>query len=202
MATGYLAAATGCATLIASIFHQPAPARGLTVLLDDPIYISARSVVRSPAKTVIKPRPVYKWRLPPLTHDQWIVAASAWGECRGYGQACMTATINVMHNRAVRFGTSTAIESLKHAQLSCWGDQNRVAMWGIGRWIDPKSPDGVAWILARGRAIEESHGRLRDVTHSALWYHTKAVHPAWDKAMRVVARIGPHLYFARKEARS
>lgn len=178
----------------------PAQPQGITVQLDDPIPAASHRAAGNVRPT--KPKPVYKWHLPPLTQDQWLIAASAWGECRGHGQICMTATIAVMQNRAKRYGTTIAVESMKRAQLSCWnaGDPNRVAMYGIGRWLNPKSPDGIAWIMARGLAIEASHGHLRDVTRGALWYHSKAVHPVWDKAMRLVATIGGQDYFVRKAA--
>lgn len=198
MATGFLASALALVTC--ALPWAAHPDHSITVQLDPP---APSSVVdkMSIKLSLPRPRPVYKWQLPPLTHDQWIVAASAWGECRSHGQRCMAATINVMANRAHRYGTTTAIESLKRAQLSCWGDQNRIAMWGIGRWINPRSPDGIAWIIARGLAIRETHGWLPDVTHGALFYATAASHPSWARGQRVIARIGGQLYY-RQAARA
>lgn len=189
--------ATCIPAIIAGLIATPTP-QGITIALDAP------TPYHAPRKPWKSKAPVYKWNVAPLSRDQWIIAASAWGECRSHGKDCMQATINVMHNRAVRFGTSTAIEAMRHAQLTCWmpDDPNRRAMYAIGRWMNPKSPDGIAWTIARGLAIRETAHDLPDLTHKAQFYHTRDVHPKWDKDMRQVAAIGAHIYFVRKDARA
>jgi len=63
----------------------------------------------------------------------------------------------------------------------------------------PDDPVGENWEISLNIAIdmlEERRNNLGvDITDGALYYHANYVKPYWAKTMRVVARIGDHIFY-------
>lgn len=127
-----------------------------------------------------------------------LLAATAWGEARGEGEDGMRAVAHVMVNRVgSRFGENLETVIMTPYQFSVWnrGDPNRRLVSNPERY----ATDGVAqetWEQAQRIAREVLSGQSIDPTGGALFYHTRAVRPAW--ARRGVGRqvIGAHVFYA------
>ncbi len=57
------------------------------------------------------------------------------------------------------------------------------------------------WLRAQRVAASVMHhqGRTRWLVRGATFYHTKYVHPRWDKRMVRVARIGAHIFYRPRQ---
>ena len=87
-------------------------------------------------------------------------------------------------------------------QFSCWnaGDPNRDTMRTIAS-LPHSSPDYIRWVSAKRIAHMALSGHLRDETGGSTFYHTGAVKPKWDTAMRITRVAFGHIVFAPKAAR-
>lgn len=56
--------------------------------------------------------------------------------------------------------------------------------------------DDKAWQMAKSIAQLTTAGYIKDFTHGAKFYHTKAVRPIWRKEFTLVATIGNHRFYA------
>jgi spore germination cell wall hydrolase CwlJ-like protein len=65
--------------------------------------------------------------------------------------------------------------------------------WTITNQALPR--DENAWRLARAVAYVTLKGKAQDFTQGATYYHTKWVHPVWDKDMTRVYATGNHVFF-------
>ena len=63
--------------------------------------------------------------------------------------------------------------------------------------------DGIAEVYHEPKAYQRvakmahlsMQGRLKKITHGALFYHTTAVKPRWSRKFRRVAQVGVHLFY-------
>ncbi|QFR56736.1 putative hydrolase [Stenotrophomonas phage Mendera] len=55
--------------------------------------------------------------------------------------------------------------------------------------------DHQAWEESKWAAIQILEGSAKDPTHGALFYHTVAVNPVWNRKMTQTALIGTHRFF-------
>jgi N-acetylmuramoyl-L-alanine amidase len=55
--------------------------------------------------------------------------------------------------------------------------------------------DKQAWALAKHIARYTLEYRPADITNGATFYHTTQVRPAWRKSVRLVKRMGRHLFY-------
>jgi N-acetylmuramoyl-L-alanine amidase len=130
------------------------------------------------------------------------LAVTIWAEARGEGREGMELVAHVIKNRVDspnkrRYGTGVAGVVTKPWQFSCWnvGDPNRARCENLMKGQAPTGRDGVAWNEAKKVAYSVLIGALPDVTKGATYYHTAAVDPSWNRDMRLVARVGRHLFW-------
>jgi spore germination cell wall hydrolase CwlJ-like protein len=71
--------------------------------------------------------------------------------------------------------------------------QRRKTNWKIANRALPR--DEKAWRMARAVAYVTLKGKVADFTHGATYYHTTAVHPTWDRGMRIVYASGNHIFY-------
>ncbi|MGH6951138.1 MAG: cell wall hydrolase [Vitreimonas sp.] len=127
-----------------------------------------------------------------------LLAATAWGEARSEGPEGMRAVAHVMVNRVgARFGEDLATVILSPKQFSVWnrGDPNRRTVMALARDPSRVSTDA-QWDDAERIAREVLAGQSVDPTGGALFYHTRAVRPAWGRQGRGRQVIGAHVFYA------
>jgi spore germination cell wall hydrolase CwlJ-like protein len=66
-----------------------------------------------------------------------------------------------------------------------------IAHWR-SRWLRAQQSAAYVW---------RHQGRTRSIVRGATFYHTKFVHPRWDKHMVRVARIGLHIFYRPRRGR-
>lgn len=141
----------------------------------------------------------------PTREDLDYLALTIWGEARGEGATGMRAVAHVIKNRRDspndrRYGATIRQVCTKPWQFSCWNanDPNSAKLTVARMAQLPTGRDASAWFAARSIAVSVLTGAYRDITNGALFYHTAAVDPSWDDNMRLVAKIGRHLFYVEK----
>ncbi|MBS0384124.1 MAG: cell wall hydrolase, partial [Proteobacteria bacterium] len=126
-----------------------------------------------------------------------LLAATAWAEARSEGEPGMRAVAHVIVNRlGDRFGENLQTVILSPKQFSAWniGDPNRPLALHPERYATDGA-DKDTWEMAQQVALQVLAGQSVDPTNGALFYHTLAVHPAWDRYARGPLVIGSHIFF-------
>ena len=129
--------------------------------------------------------------------DVHLLAATAWAEARSEGELGMRAVAHVMVNRVGdRFGDDLHTVILAPKQFSAWnlGDPNRPLAQNPERYATGGA-DKATWDTALEVAREVLSGQSVDPTDGALFYHTRAVHPVWDRYGKGRMIIGAHVFF-------
>ena len=130
--------------------------------------------------------------------DAHWMALTMWGEARSGGAAAMRAVGHVIDNRrrAGRHGRYVTDTVSAAWQFSCWnaGDPNLRAIRNIDL-LRVGSEDQLMWLAAKRIAAEIMSERSADPTGGALFYHSKAVAPAWSRGVAPTRLIGGHLFF-------
>lgn len=75
---------------------------------------------------------------------------------------------------------------------------NKLVIRQKGRWkiTNRALPrDENAWRLARAVAYVTLNKKAHDFTHGATYYHTREVHPVWDRGMERVYAAGNHVFY-------
>lgn len=163
---------------IAAVFVGPAP---ISALIQDQV--------------VAPPRPT-----PAMAFDEedvHLLAATAWGEARSEGEEGMRAVAHVMVNRVGdRFGDTLKSVILAPKQFSAWniGDPNRPLVQHPERYATG-GENLTTWQTAQQVAREVLSGQSVDPTGGALFYHTRAVHPWWDRYGQGAKTIGAHVFY-------
>lgn len=135
--------------------------------------------------------------------DLTYLALTIWGEARGEGREGMRAVAHVIKNRRDspndrRYGSTIRQVCTKPWQFSCWNanDPNSKKLDPAKmEALNPATPDGNSWRVAKQIAYSVLAGVLPDITNGATYYHTKAVDPSWDDDMKLVATVGRHLFY-------
>jgi spore germination cell wall hydrolase CwlJ-like protein len=122
-----------------------------------------------------------------------ILARTIWGEARGEPREGQIAVAHVVKNRTAKpgwWGHDMISVCQARDQFSCWRttDPNRPKLLGV-TISDPV----FVTILKIARNVIA--GELADPTDGATSYHTLDCHPAWDKGLKVTARIGNHIFY-------
>jgi len=129
--------------------------------------------------------------------DVHLLAATAWGEARSEGEEGMRAVAHVMVNRVgARFGDDLKSVILAPKQFSAWnlGDPNRPLVQHPERYAT--GGDNLAtWQMAQQVARQVLSGQSVDPTGGALFYHTRAIHPWWQRFGREPTVIGAHVFY-------
>lgn len=135
--------------------------------------------------------------------DLDILARTLYGEARGEGEQGMKAVACVIMNRVhadkwftgytvtgSRKVPSVAQTCLKKYQFSCWNkfDPNRKIIQSV------TAHDAVfrQCLLIAQLAIS---GELKDFTNGALYYHTRAIKPAWARGKTPCYELKHHLFY-------
>jgi spore germination cell wall hydrolase CwlJ-like protein len=129
--------------------------------------------------------------------DVHLLAATAWGEARSEGDDGMRAVAHVMVNRiGERFGDDLKSVVLAPKQFSAWnlGDPNRPLVQHPERYARG-GMNLVTWQRAQQIAREVLSGQSVDPTGGALFYHTRAIHPWWQRFGRAPKVIGAHVFY-------
>ena len=137
---------------------------------------------------------------PPALDDNEVrlLAATCWGEARSEGEDGMRAVAHVMVNRVgPRFGEDLTTVILSPKQFSVWnsGDPNRRLVLTLVRDPDHFSVGGPEWDTALRIAREVLSGQSVDPTGGALFYHTRAIRPAWARHAQGRHIIGAHVFY-------
>lgn len=151
-----------------------------------------------------KPAQAYQTHIqePSVNEEEMLaLALTMWGEARNQGTEGMRAVGHVIKNRAESnhpkmFGSGIEGVALAPKQFSAWnkGDPNRDKMLNIGD-LKPGMPGYDQWLEAQNIAKKILQGRDADPTDGSLYYHTKAVNPAWAKNIDPVKKIGDHVFY-------
>ncbi|MFT3729062.1 MAG: cell wall hydrolase [Terricaulis sp.] len=126
-----------------------------------------------------------------------LLAATAWAEARSEGELGMRAVAHVMVNRiGDRFGDDLQTVIFAPKQFSSWniGDPNRPLALNPEHYATA-GEDKATWETALAVAQQVLSGQSVDPTGGALFYHTRAVHPAWDRFGKGKLMIGAHVFF-------
>jgi hypothetical protein len=129
--------------------------------------------------------------------DVHLLAATAWAEARSEGEEGMRAVAHVIVNRlGDRFGEDLETVVRAPKQFSAWniGDPNRPLAQNPERYATAGA-DKDTWEIAQQVALQVLEGESVDPTNGALFYHTLAVHPAWDRYAEGPLVIGSHIFF-------
>jgi spore germination cell wall hydrolase CwlJ-like protein len=129
--------------------------------------------------------------------DVHLLAATTWAEARSEGELGMRAVAHVIVNRiGDRFGDDLQTVVLSPKQFSSWnlGDPNRRLAQNPERYATGGA-DKETWDTALAVARQVLSGQSTDPTGGALFYHTRAVHPTWDRFGSGRQVIGAHVFF-------
>lgn len=129
--------------------------------------------------------------------DAHLLAATAWAEARSEGEEGMRAVAHVIVNRlGDRFGADLETVIRAPKQFSAWniGDPNRPLAQNPERYATDGA-DKDTWEIAQLVAQQVLAGQSIDPTNGALFYHTLAVRPSWDRYATGPLVIGSHIFF-------
>ena len=129
--------------------------------------------------------------------DAHLLAATAWAEARSEGEEGMRAVAHVIVNRlGGRFGEDLETVIRAPKQFSAWniGDPNRPLAQNPERYATAGA-DRDSWEIAQQVATQVLAGQSIDPTNGALFYHTLAVRPTWDRNATGPLVIGSHIFF-------
>ncbi len=126
-----------------------------------------------------------------------ILARTLYGEARGEGLIGIEAVACVILNRVALsksrplwWGSSIEEVCLKPFQFSCWtpSDVNFCQLTKVDE-------QDALFRLCQRVAQRAAFGVLKDITHGATHYHSKAVSPAWARKLTPVYEYGNHLFY-------
>ena len=129
---------------------------------------------------------------PCLAHnvkEQQCLALAMYWEARGEGARGMQAVGSVILNRV-------ADNRFPNSACQVVRDGGEVPPCQFSWWCDGKSDrprDFQAWQGAMSIADDILHGKRRDPTRGALYFHSTTVSPKWR--LQRVARIGNHVFY-------
>ena len=122
----------------------------------------------------------------PYSKQAKCLADNLYHEARGESLAGIKAVASVVLNRVAskRWPNSICKVVYQKKQFS-WANKP-----------EARHPRGVAYTRAVQRVVSQAMiGRLRDKTHGATHYHTKAVRPYWRKHLTKTIVIGFHIFY-------
>lgn len=143
------------------------------------------------------PGPASAPTIAPDEAEVHLLAATTWAEARSQGEEGMRAVAHVIVNRiGPRFGEDLETVVFRPKQFSAWnrGDPNRPLA------LNPElyASSGVnreTWETALSVAREVLAGESADPTEGSLFYHTRAVHPSWNRYGVGRRVIGAHVFY-------
>jgi N-acetylmuramoyl-L-alanine amidase len=121
--------------------------------------------------------------------DQSLIARTIYFEARSDGFRGMLAVAFVIRNRlaAGTFGDTVRAVIRSPAQFTVWNRGGRARSGAV-------PADDPHYRMALSAARLAGSGAVKDPSRGATHYHERSVRPAWARHMRVVARIGVHVF--------
>ncbi len=132
--------------------------------------------------------------------DLKLLSLLVYGEARGESLDCKAAVAWVVLNRAKKsgwFGDTFKDVILKPYQFYCFlpGDPNFLKLEEISREFDSFLRNDKVFrecsFIARG-VLE---GWISNVTHGALYYHSREISPIWSSFYTKKTEIGNHIFY-------
>lgn len=132
-----------------------------------------------------------------LTTAALCLALNIYHEARSESLTGQHAVAQVTFNRADRDPNKVCGEVFKPKQFSWANPLTAVKGKERERRAQKFMPkEEKAWQMAKSIAQYTVAGYIKDFTHGAKFYHTKAVRPIWRKEFTLVAVIGNHRFYA------
>jgi spore germination cell wall hydrolase CwlJ-like protein len=135
-----------------------------------------------------------------LSNELHCLALNIYHEARGESEQGKRAVGHVVMNRVTdrRFPTSVC-------RVVRQGGERRRNRCQFSWWCDGRSDrprNRMAWKTSVEIALEIIAGMSSDPTGGALWYHADYVSPYWRKAFKRGPKIGQHIFYQARTARS
>ena len=135
-----------------------------------------------------------------ISNELHCLALNIYHEARGESEKGKRAVGHVVMNRVTdrRFPTSVC-------QVVRQGGERRRNRCQFSWWCDGRSDrprNRTAWNASIEIAYEIIAGLSSDPTGGALWYHADYVQPYWRKAFTRGPKIGQHIFYRARTARS
>jgi spore germination cell wall hydrolase CwlJ-like protein len=126
------------------------------------------------------------------------LTANIYFEARGETIIGQNAVAQVTMNRAGRNPSNVCKVVIKSKQFS-WTNDAVGSIYGVAYIKSAYTPKDIkALRQAEKVASLVLRGQLQDFTGGATHYHTKVVHPYWDKVMKMVMVVGHHEFYIFK----
>lgn len=127
------------------------------------------------------------------------VRQALWHEARGEGEHGLKAVLSVIVNRVNSPGYPDSFCEVIHQpkQFSYVHE-----LQAQGKSLKPIVTESNKKVYERidQLAHQAVKGKFKSIfDRSVLWYHTHAVKPSWSKKKKIVAMIGNHRFFAKKQ---
>lgn len=124
---------------------------------------------------------------PATEHDIHCLAENIYHEARGESVKGQIAVAQVTLNRALHdkhFKSSICGVVYEKSQFSWTADKSK------------RIRDGKLWAHSKALAQSVLNGYNHIPNFNALYYHTNAVNPRWNRNKQIIARIGSHIFYA------
>lgn len=130
--------------------------------------------------------------------EEECLSLNVYHEARGESLAGQYAVADVVLNRvASKHYPDTVCGVVKQSIM--WNDHPVRNKCQFSWYCDGKSDDATdsdAWMRSVEVAVNIMHtGTFRGITEGADHYHTDYVNPRWNRKMRLVGRIGDHIFY-------
>jgi N-acetylmuramoyl-L-alanine amidase len=127
------------------------------------------------------------------------IRQALWHEARGEGEEGIKAVLSVIVNRvnSPRYPSSFCKVIHQHKQFSYVHE-----LEAKGKPLEPRVTASNASVYTQisELAKEAVRGDFKPILpESVLWYHTHRVNPVWSRAKIMVAEIGNHRFFSKKQ---
>jgi spore germination cell wall hydrolase CwlJ-like protein len=142
----------------------------------------------------------FSWAAPEKTPGvfDWhidVLAAVLWAEARGEGPIGVRAVAEVIKNRSDFHHKSTYRVVVDGKQFSCLDKTPPSEL--IKKAKASKGDDLKLWYFCHTIATALFNGTFKgaNLTHGAMFYHSRNVRPLWAEDMFCTARIGNHIFY-------
>ena len=124
------------------------------------------------------------------------LALTIYHEARNQNVTGQFAVAMVVRNRSLKEKDNNICHAAFASKQFSWANKvTRINKYGyivIDRNYMPERTDH-AWQLAKKVAMLSS--KVKDFTHGSTHYHTKAIHPYWEKSYHQTMVLGNHIFY-------
>ena len=133
-------------------------------------------------------RPTLRVTMPNQTE---IIASTLWLESRGEGKRGILAVASVIWTRAKKTEAHPQDVCLRPNQFGCWAEFRPIRT--------PYGSEGTElWDYCVRLANELQNGTFKPLFRATHYYNPRISTPYWAKKMKVVTRIGNHVFCVEK----